>query len=245
MSLTLYPAIDIREGQCVRLLQGDYEREVTYPSDPVEVALSFQDSGARWIHVVDLDAARSGDPRNLETISAITKAVEIPIQSGGGVRNVDAAVRLYEVGVSRCVIGTAAIENPVLVGQLANMGHRVAVGLDVRGDQVAIRGWEKDSGQSIFDLLPTFEHDGAEAVIVTQINRDGMGTGPDLEGLTAVLTSTPLDVIASGGVGSLEHIRELAQLEVGGRRPEGVIVGKAFHDGAVDVSAAIEALAHS
>ena len=141
MSLTLYPAIDIREGQCVRLLQGDYEREVTYPSDPVEVALSFQDSGARWIHVVDLDAARSGDPRNLETISAITKAVEIPIQSGGGVRNVDAAVRLYEVGVSRCVIGTAAIENPVLVGQLANMGHRVAVGLDVRGDQVAIRGW--------------------------------------------------------------------------------------------------------
>mgnify|MGYP001161342124 FL=1 len=241
MSFDLYPAIDIRDGQCVRLVQGDYDREIRYQNDPVEVARSFQDAGAPWIHVVDLDAARSGDPKNLETVGAIARAVDVPVQSGGGVRSVEAAMELYQVGVSRCVLGTAAVENPALVQELTEMGHRVAVGLDVRGDQVATRGWETDSGQSIFDLLPSFENGGVDAVIVTQIDRDGMGIGPDVEGLSAVLTSTSLDVIASGGVGSLLHIRQLAKLEVTGRRLAGIIVGKAIHDGAIQVSAAIEA----
>lgn len=241
MSFDLYPAIDIRDGQCVRLVQGDYDREIRYQNDPVDVARSFRDAGAPWIHVVDLDAARSGDPKNLETIGAIARAVDVPVQSGGGVRSVEAAMDLYQAGVSRCVLGTAAVENPALVQELTEMGHRVAVGLDVRGDQVATRGWETDSGQSIFDLLPSFENGGVDAVIVTQINRDGMGIGPDVEGLSAVLSSTSLDVIASGGVGSLLHIRQLAKLEVTGRRLAGIIVGKAIHDGAIQVSAAIEA----
>ena len=241
MSFDLYPAIDIRDGQCVRLIQGDYDREIRYQNDPVDVARSFQDAGAPWIHVVDLDAARSGDPKNLETIGAIARAVDVPVQSGGGVRSVEAAMDLYQAGVSRCVLGTAAVENPALVQELTEMGHRVAVGLDVRGDQVATRGWETDSGQSIFDLLPSFENGGVDAVIVTQIDRDGMGIGPDVEGLSAVLSSTSLDVIASGGVGSLLHIRQLAKLEVTGRRLAGIIVGKAIHDGAIQVSAAIEA----
>lgn len=241
MSFELYPAIDIRDGQCVRLVQGDYDREIRYQTDPVEVARSFQEAGARWIHVVDLDAARSGNPTNLEIVGAIVEEVDIPVQSGGGIRSLEAATYLYEVGVSRCVLGTAAIENPALVQELAGMGYRVAVGLDVRGDQIATRGWRRDSGQSIFDLLPSFESSGAEAVVVTQINRDGMGTGPDVEGLRAVLSSTSLDVVASGGVGSVVHIRQLAKLEINGRRLAGIIVGKALHDGVIEVSAAVAA----
>ncbi|HJM22011.1 MAG TPA: 1-(5-phosphoribosyl)-5-[(5-phosphoribosylamino)methylideneamino]imidazole-4-carboxamide isomerase [Acidimicrobiales bacterium] len=245
MTFDLYPAIDIRDGQCVRLVQGDYDREVRYRTDPVQVARSFQEAGAPWIHVVDLDAARSGDLSNLETVGAIARAVDVPIQSGGGIRSVEAAANLYQAGVERCVVGTAAVENPTLIGELTSMGHRVAVGLDVRGDQVAIRGWEIDSGQTIFDLLPRFEQGGAEVIVVTQISRDGTGSGPDVEGLTAVLNATSLDVIASGGVGSLAHIHQLAKLDVNGRRPVGVIVGKAIHDGVIEVSAAIEATAYS
>jgi phosphoribosylformimino-5-aminoimidazole carboxamide ribotide isomerase len=241
MSFDLYPAIDLRDGGCVRLLQGDYDREVRYDADPVEVALSFQAAGAPWIHVVDLDAARSGEASNREVIGAIAAAVDVPVQSGGGVRSVDAARALYDVGVTRCVIGTAAVENPDLVAQLAADGGRVAVGLDVRGDEVMIRGWEEGSALSIFEMLPRFEDVGADAVIVTQIHNDGMGIGADVSGLSAVLGATTLPVIASGGVGSLEHIRELAVVEVQGRRLAGVIAGKAIHDGVITVADAVEA----
>ena len=241
MSFDLYPAIDLREGGCVRLLQGDYDREVRYDADPVEVALSFQAAGAPWIHVVDLDAARSGEASNREVVGAIADAVDVPVQSGGGVRSVDAARALYDVGVTRCVIGTAAVENPDLVAQLAADGGRVAVGLDVRGDEVMIRGWEEGSALSIFEMLPRFEDVGADAVIVTQIHNDGMGIGADVSGLSAVLGATTLPVIASGGVGSLEHIRELAVVEVQGRRLAGVIAGKAIHDGVITVADAVEA----
>jgi len=231
----LYPAIDLRGGRCVRLLQGDYDREVRYDADPVDVALEFQAAGAPWIHVVDLDAARSGEASNRDVVGAIASAVDVPVQSGGGVRSVDAARTLYDVGVTRCVIGTAAVEEPALVGTLAAAGHRVAVGLDVRGDEVMIKGWEEGSARTIFELLPQFEDVGADAVIVTQIHNDGMGTGADVSGLSAVLGATTIPVIASGGVGSLEHIADLARLEVSGRRIAGVIAGKAIHDGVISV----------
>lgn len=237
----LYPAIDLRNGGCVRLLQGDYDREVRYDADPVEVALSFEAAGAPWIHVVDLDAARSGEASNRDVIGRVAAAVSVPVQSGGGVRSADAAQALYDVGVTRCVIGTAAVENPALVGALAAAGGRVAVGLDVRGTEVMIRGWEEGSAQSIFDLLPQFEDVGADAVIVTQIHNDGMGTGADVEGLRAVLGATSLPVIASGGVGSLDHIRDLVAVDVDGRRLAGVIAGKSIHDGVIDVVEAVEA----
>ncbi len=241
MSFDLYPAIDLRGGRCVRLLQGDYERQVDYDADPVEVALEFEAAGAPWIHVVDLDAARSGTAANRDVIGAIATAVAVPVQSGGGVRNADAARALYDLGVARCVVGTAAVENPELVDALAAAGHRVAVGLDVRGDEVAIRGWEQGSGQSIFDLLPRFEDVGADAVIVTQIHNDGMGGGADVIGLTKVLAATTLGVIASGGVGSVADISALAAVEVEGRRLLGVIVGKAIHDGVISVADAVAA----
>lgn len=241
MGCDLYPAIDLRGGRCVRLLQGDYDREVRYDADPVDVALEFQAAGAPWIHVVDLDAARSGEASNRDVVGAIASAVDVPVQSGGGVRSVDAARTLYDVGVTRCVIGTAAVEEPALVGTLAAAGHRVAVGLDVRGDEVMIKGWEEGSARTIFELLPQFEDVGADAVIVTQIHNDGMGTGADVSGLSAVLGATTIPVIASGGVGSLEHIADLARLEVSGRRIAGVIAGKAIHDGVISVEDAVAA----
>ena len=237
----LYPAIDIRDGRCVRLIQGDYDREVRYDADPVDVALEFQAAGASWIHVVDLDAARSGVATNLATIGAIASAVAVPVQSGGGVRSVDAAKALFDAGVTRCVIGTAAVEQPDLVAELARSGRRVAVGLDVLGDEIMVRGWEQRSALSIFDLLPRFSDVGADAVVVTQIHNDGMGGGADVDGLKRVLGATSLAVIASGGVGTLDHIRELVAVDVDGRCLAGVIAGKALHDGAISLDDALAA----
>ncbi|MBV30144.1 MAG: 1-(5-phosphoribosyl)-5-[(5-phosphoribosylamino)methylideneamino]imidazole-4-carboxamide isomerase [Actinobacteria bacterium] len=239
MSFDLYPAIDIREGRCVRLRQGDYDREVRYDSDPVDVALSFEAAGASWIHVVDLDAARSGIATNREVIRRIVDAVRVPVQSGGGIRSVSAAQALFDTGVARCVLGTAAIESPDLADDLVSLGFRVAVGLDVRGEEVAIRGWEIGSGKSIFEVLPRFENTGVEAVIVTQINNDGMGDDADLEGLNKAMAATELTVIASGGVGSLADIERLASLVTGERRLGGVIVGKAIHDGKISINEAL------
>ena len=241
MTFALYPAIDLRGGRCVRLIQGDYNREIRYEVDPVEVALAFQEAGASWVHVVDLDAARSGTSENLTTVAAIAEAVRVPVQSGGGVRSLEAAKALFGTGVSRCVVGTAAVENPGLIEQITSLGHQVAVGLDVRGEMVATQGWERDSGLSIYDLLPNYEHAGAEAIVVTQITRDGMGTGPDIVGLRSVIEATSLEVVASGGVGALEHITQLAQLRVADRGLAGVIVGKAIHDGVINVSDAVKA----
>lgn len=245
MNFDLYPAIDLREGRCVRLLQGDYDRQVTYEAEPVDVALEFQAAGAPWIHVVDLDAARSGVATNHEVIARIAAAVDVPVQSGGGVRSVDAAQRLFDLGVSRCVIGTAAVEDPMLVGRLAEAGHRVAVGLDVLGDEVMIRGWEQGSATTVFELLPAFADVGADAVIVTQIHNDGMGGGADVSGLSAVLSATPLPVVASGGVGTVGHIEDLTAVDVDGRRLAGVIVGKALHDGAIEIAHAVAATRRS
>ena len=247
--MDLYPAIDLRAGRCVRLLQGDYDRQVSYDSDPVAVAVSFAEAGAPWIHTVDLDAARHGElsQANQSVIADICAAVSVPVQCGGGVRTAQAAHALRTAGVERCVLGTAAIENPDLVTQLTSTGFRVAVGLDVRGDEIATHGWERSTGISLAQALPRFAEAGAEAVIVTQINRDGMGAGADLSGLASVLELTALDVIASGGIGSLAHITELANLqqgEQGERQLAGAICGKALHDGTFEIAAALAA-AHS
>ncbi len=241
--MDLYPAIDLRDGHCVRLLQGDYDRQVDYDTDPVEVAVQFAEAGAPWIHTVDLDAARSGqhNQTNQRVITDICNAVTIPVQSGGGVRTAEAAERLRSSGVERCVLGTAAIENPELVSQLASSGIRVAIGMDVRGSMIATHGWEQASGVELAEVLPRFTDAGADAVIVTQIQHDGMGDGADLAGLAAVLNLTPLDVIASGGIGSLAHITELANLQSGDRRLHGAICGKALHDGTITIGDALAA----
>jgi len=243
--MELYPAIDLRGGRCVRLYQGDYGRETVYGDDPAGQARGFAAAGATWIHVVDLDAARSGVPENREHVAAIASATAgtgARVQTGGGVRSVDAASALFDAGVDRVVVGTAALERPELVRELTAAGRAVAVGLDVRGREVAVRGWESGSGRDVIDVVGEFADAGVEAVIMTQISQDGTLAGPDVEGLSLLLGATSIDVIASGGVGELSHLRMLAEVEVEGRRLAGVIVGRALYEGRFTVEEALSAV---
>jgi phosphoribosylformimino-5-aminoimidazole carboxamide ribotide isomerase len=231
----------------VRLWQGDYSRETVYGTDPVAVARAFAAAGVRWVHVVDLDAARTGSPENRDAVAAIAAAIgpEVCVQAGGGVRDQASAEALLAVGVTRVVLGTAAVESPALVRELA-ADHPVAVGLDVRSGEVAVRGWTEGSGRSLDEVLDGFGDAGVAAVVVTEIGRDGTLAGPDLELFAGVLESrVDLDVIASGGVGSLADLEALATLEAGGRRLAGAIVGKALHDGVFTVREAVAACAAS
>ena len=240
--MDLYPAIDLRGGQVVQLIQGDFDRERIHGDDPVAVAKSFVEAGARWIHTVDLDAARTGEAQNRDHIAAIAAAVDVPVQAGGGVRSADAARALADAGVARVVLGTAALEDPDLVTTIASR-QPVALGLDVRGREVAIRGWAEGSGVDWPDALRRLADSGAEAVIVTQIAVEGLMGGADLDGLAEVLAATTLDVIASGGVGTLDDLLALDGVESGGRRLAGAIVGTAIYEGRVDVAQAVQALA--
>ena len=240
--MLLYPAIDLRGGRVVRLYQGDFDRETAYGMDPVAVAEGYAAAGARWIHTVDLDAARTGTPENRPVIAAMAKAVgpSVKVQASGGVRDQASAEELLACGVDRVVLGTAAVENPELVCDLASH-HQVAVGLDVRGRDVAVRGWTEGSGVDLFDLLARYAHSGVAAVIVTDISRDSTLEGPDLEGLAAVLDATDIRVIASGGVGALSDLEALATLNAGGRTLDGAIVGKALYEGKFTVEEAMAA----
>ena len=240
--MQLYPAIDLRGGRCVRLYQGSYDAETAYSDDPVGQARQFADAGASWLHVVDLDAARTGDPVNLAVIAAIADTVDVPVQTGGGVRSLDAAAALADAGAARVVIGTAAVETPELVEQVAAR-QPVAVGLDARGRDVAIHGWEQGGGGDLLELAARFESSGAEAVVVTEISRDGTMSGPDTDGLAAVLAATGLAVIASGGVARVEDLGELAAIGDPSRRLAGVIVGRALYEGRFTVEQALETLA--
>lgn len=242
--MDLYPAIDLRGGRAVRLLHGDYDRETVYGDDPVAIATSFAQAGTSWIHVVDLDAARTGEPVHRHVVAAIVAAVApfgVRVQSGGGVRSDEAAGALAEAGVARVVIGTAAMEDPALVGRIAQR-QPAAVGLDGRLGEVAVRGWLHGSGTSVLAALPRFEDAGVEAVVVTEISVDGTLAGPDLAGLAAVLARTSLAVIASGGIGTIDDLCALGVLAVDGRRLAGAITGKALYEGRFTVAEALVAL---
>jgi len=238
---TLFPAIDILGGRCVRLRQGDYGQETVYGNDPAAQARAFQDAGATWVHVVDLDAARTGDPVNRQVVAEVAATLDVPVQAGGGVRTLDDARTLFDAGVSRVVMGTAAIEDPELVDQVADLG-RVAVGLDIRGEEVAVRGWTEGTGLLLTDAFERFSNRGTDAFVITQIERDGTLQGPDLEGLAAALATTGVDVVASGGVGRPSDLKDLADLAVAGRRLAGIILGRALYEGTVDLAAAIQTL---
>ncbi|MGH9190038.1 MAG: 1-(5-phosphoribosyl)-5-[(5-phosphoribosylamino)methylideneamino]imidazole-4-carboxamide isomerase [Acidimicrobiales bacterium] len=244
--MDLYPAIDLRGGRCVRLYQGDYSRETDYGADPVGVAVGFAASGARWIHVVDLDAARTGVGANRQVVADVAAAVSgrAMVQVGGGVRDRATAEALMAAGAARVVLGTAAIEEPDLVRDLAK-NLPIAVGLDARSGEVAVRGWTEGGGIRLLDVLSRYEYAGVEAVVVTDIGRDGTLAGPDLEGLRAVVAATAISVIASGGVATTADLAALAALEEAGRRLGGAIVGKALHDGRFTVEEAIAACAPS
>ena len=241
----LFPAIDLRDGRAVRLLRGEFGAETVYSDDPVAVAVAYQAAGAGWIHVVDLDAARTGVPANLDLVAAIVAGVSCPVQAGGGVRSPEAAARLLDAGVTRVVVGTVAVEEPAVVETLCRRyPGRVAAGLDARGSQLAVRGWTETSATDLTDAARRLEEMGVGALVVTEIGRDGTMAGPDLDQLAAVLAATAVDVVASGGVGSLDDLRSLSALEpVPGRRLAGVIVGRALYEGRFSVEEALACLA--
>ncbi|MBT96268.1 MAG: 1-(5-phosphoribosyl)-5-[(5-phosphoribosylamino)methylideneamino]imidazole-4-carboxamide isomerase [Acidimicrobiaceae bacterium] len=230
MSFIVYPAIDLIDGKCVRLYQGDYSKETIYENDPVAQALEFEAQGAEWVHLVDLDAARTGSLKNTSVIQQICGELKIPIQVGGGIRTSETAKMLFEMGVERTVIGTAAVEDPELVSTIANAGHRVAVGVDGKDGYVATRGWKVTTELKVAELLKRLESSGAEVGIVTEIQRDGTLQGSDLKGLTSVLSQVNMPVIASGGLGSVQDLHHLLELEVKGSQLAGVITGKALYE---------------
>jgi phosphoribosylformimino-5-aminoimidazole carboxamide ribotide isomerase len=235
----LYPAIDLRAGRCVRLWQGDFDKETVYGTDPVAVAERFSSAGARWLHIVDLDAAR-GEGSNLDTVLAIARAVAVRVETGGGVRD-DA---LLVAGVDRVVLGSLAVANRSYAAELiSEYPGRVAIGLDHRDGELQVRGWEERGDVRLLDAVQWPEFADAAAFIVTDIGRDGTLAGPDIDGLASVLEATEVDVIASGGVSSLGDIEALTSLEAGGRRLEGVIVGKALYEGEFTVEEAMAACA--
>jgi phosphoribosylformimino-5-aminoimidazole carboxamide ribotide isomerase len=230
--MDLYPSIDLRGGQVVRLYQGDFDRETTYGDDPVAVAKRFVDAGAPWVHVVDLDAARrSGSNRDL--VLAVVAAVEAPVQTGGGVRDGS----LLDDGVARVVIGSAIFDHPGIVRELATMWPGgVAVGLDHWDGEVRVRGWEAGTGRQLLDVVAELEDDGPASFVVTNIRGDGTLDGPDLVGLAGLAAATKVAVIASGGVGSLDDLRALHDTGVAG-----VIVGRALYEGAFTIDEAVAA----
>lgn len=244
--MELFPAIDLIGGRCVRLRLGDFAQQTTYDTDPVEVAGEFVEAGARWVHVVDLDGARDGARKNLEVVEAICRRVSgrAEVQSGGGLRSARDIHAVLDAGVSRVVLGTVIYEDPALF-ELACRKHRVAVGLDVMGREVAIRGWQQGSGQSLLEAVERVESLGAEAVVATQILRDGTLEGPDTELLQELLGATAMQVVASGGVGSIDDIETLVGLEVSGRGLAGAIVGKALHDQRISIVDALRAVRSS
>ena len=236
--MDLFPAIDLRGGKAVRLLQGDYAQETVYGDDPVALAESFAAAGAKWIHVVDLDAARTGDPMNRPVVAAVAAAVRgrAKVQTGGGVRSVADAEALAAAGVARVVMGSAAVKDRTLVASVFRIVP-VAVGLDHRDGDVALHGWTQGSGLNVMDLLDCYPD--AEAFIITNIARDGMLTGPDIEGLAAAAAASPIPVIASGGVSSLDDLRMLNRVS----GLAGVITGKAIYEHRFTVGEALETLA--
>jgi phosphoribosylformimino-5-aminoimidazole carboxamide ribotide isomerase len=237
----LYPAIDIRGGQAVRLLQGDYERETTYDADPVDAATRWAEEGAPYLHVVDLDGAKAGEPRNLEAVRRIAAAVSCPIQVGGGLRDPAAIAAVLEAGASRVVIGTAALRDPQLLdAALEAHGERVVVSVDTRGGKVSLAGWIETSDVDAPGAVAELSERGVHRFLCTAIEVDGTMEGPAIGQLNEIAAATSAQVIASGGVGDLSHLKELAREAA--PNIEGAIVGKALYERKFTVPEGIAAL---
>ena len=240
--LTLYPAVDIRGGRAVRLTQGKADAETVYDDDPVAAALRFAEQGAEWLHVVDLDAAFDGDPRNRKLIAAIVDATALPVQASGGVRSMADLEDSIGYGASRVVIGTMALEEPSFVAAaVAEFGDKVAVGLDAEGTVLKARGWTTESGD-LFDALHRFSMMGVARFVFTDISRDGMLTGPNIDRLREVADATPARVTASGGVSSLDDLRTLATAHP---QVDAAIVGKALYAGRFTLAEALAAVSET
>ncbi|MBE8954634.1 MAG: 1-(5-phosphoribosyl)-5-[(5-phosphoribosylamino)methylideneamino]imidazole-4-carboxamide isomerase [Quinella sp. 2Q5] len=236
--MKIFPAIDLRGGKCVRLVQGDFNRETVYSDDAAATALRWQAAGATFLHVVDLDGAREGHPKNLDAIKKILDAVTIPIEVGGGIRTLDDIDALLTLGVNRVILGSVAVENFNLVAQaVARFDDRIVVGIDARAGKVAVHGWERSSTVTAAELAKKIADIGVSTIIFTDISKDGMLSGVDAKTFAELAKSSGADVVASGGVKSIDDIRALKAVESSG--VVGVIVGKAIYTGALDLSAAI------
>jgi phosphoribosylformimino-5-aminoimidazole carboxamide ribotide isomerase len=237
------PAIDLREGKCVRLLQGDPNQQTIYSDDPLSVAREFEVAGAALLHVVDLDGAFSGSSKNLTVIEAIAEEISIPIQVGGGIRSLQAIRRVLDTGASRVILGTIAQRQPELVGEACQLyGERIVVGIDAKDGQVAVSGWQEGTDVSAYELGLSMKNLGVKTIIFTDIARDGMLTGPNYQSLEEML-KLGVSIIASGGVSSLDDLMRLAQLASQGL--VGAIVGKALYDGRFDLQSAIALIQQS
>jgi phosphoribosylformimino-5-aminoimidazole carboxamide ribotide isomerase len=240
MALTLYPAIDLKEGRCVRLERGDMARATVFNDDPAAQARTFAAAGCAWIHVVDLDGAFAGKPMNAEAVRAIRAAVGLKIQLGGGIRDRATIDGWLAAGVTRVVLGTAAVRDPALVREAAKAHPgRIAVGIDAKGGKVAVQGWAETTELSTAELGKRFEDAGVAALIHTDVDRDGLLQGVNVEATAALAHAVKLPVIASGGVASLDDLVRLKKVA----GIEGVIIGRAIYDGRVDPAAALKLLA--
>jgi len=238
----LYPAIDIRGGGAVRLMQGDYERETAYDADPVDAAMRWAGEGARYLHVVDLDGAKAGEPRNLEAVRRIAAAVDCPIQVGGGLRNADSVAAVLDAGAERVAIGTAALRDPdFLDAMVATYGERVVVSVDARNGKVALAGWTEAGGEGVTEAVVELSSRGVARFLCTAIEVDGTMEGPALEELGRIAAATEAKVIASGGVGSLSDLEALAREAA--PNVEGAIVGRALYERRFTVAEGNAALA--
>lgn len=229
MNFTVYPAVDISGGRCVRLLQGRFGSETVYSDDPVKVALGFCSAGARWLHIVDLDGAKTGHSANRELVLEAVRLSSCPVQAGGGLRTVEDVREVLFAGANRAVLGTFALEDQAgVAGVCKEFGPRIAVSLDAKGGELASHGWTVGTGISLLDAVAAFESAGVSAFIYTDVSRDGTMQGPDIDGLRRLLAVTRLPVIASGGIASLDDLRAVARLKNEG--VVGAIVGRAFYE---------------
>ena len=238
--MLVIPAIDLKDGRCVRLRQGDFREETVYSEDPPAMAAQWERMGARLLHVVDLNGALEGQPKNLAMIETIVKSVSVPVQVGGGIRDMD-AVRMYlSRGVRRVVLGTAVVQDRALLDRACKeFPARILVSIDARGGKVAVRGWTSLSDTSVTDLLRTLSGYALAGVVFTDIARDGMLEGPNVAALKEIVEHSPVPVFASGGIARLEDLQAIKSL---GAKVEGVIVGKALYDGKLDLSRALQAV---
>jgi phosphoribosylformimino-5-aminoimidazole carboxamide ribotide isomerase len=239
--MILYPAIDLKDGQCVRLLRGDMAKATVFGSDPAAQARAFVQAGCEWLHIVDLNGAFAGRPVNGAAVAAILAAVEVPVQLGGGIRDRAAIEGWLEKGVRRVILGTAALRDPELVkGAARAHPGRVAVGIDARCGRVAVEGWAETSGTLAVDLARVFEDAGVAAVVYTDIDRDGAMAGPNVADTAALARAVSIPVIASGGISSLDDLRAL---KASGAALDGAISGRALYEGAIDLREAVRLLA--
>ena len=235
--MILYPAIDLKDGQAVRLIHGDMNRATVFNDDPAAQAMAFVEAGCDWLHLVDLNGAFAGAPVNAAPVEAILARTRTPAQLGGGIRDMATIERWLGKGLARVILGTVAVENPALVREAArSFPGQIAVGVDARGGRVATKGWAEETEVDATDLARSFEDAGVAAIIYTDINRDGAMQGPNIEATAALARAVSIPVIASGGVSSLDDLRALKSC---GAPLDGVISGRALYDGAIDLRAAL------